>query len=212
MSQPALNMEPESPFASLLELCADLAKGKAVLLVDDETRENEADIVVAADFATPEALAFMIRQGGGLICLALEARQCDKLALPLMPRRNLLDNQANFTVSIEACTAVTTGISAKDRARTIAAAIHADTTAQDISTPGHVFPLRAHENGLAGRAGHTEASIALAAKAGLTPAAVICELLDEKGETIKGRHVLEFAAQHNLKAGRIDRLKNELLP
>lgn len=200
----------ETVFATTEALANALAKGETIILVDNENRENEADLVVAGEFATAEALTFMIRKGGGLLCLALEARRCDALKLDLMPRRNLLDNQANFTVSIEALEGVTTGISAKDRAVTVATAIDPSKSSADISTPGHVFPLKADAGGVKKRPGHTEASIELCKIAGLNPSAVICELLREDGETAKGQDVIDFAQTHGLLLGRIDTLLNDI--
>lgn len=175
-----------------------LAAGGMIILVDDEDRENEGDLVCAAEFATPEAVNFMSRFGRGLICLSLPPEHVDRLGLPQMVAANRTARQTGFTVSIEARTGVTTGISAFDRARTIEAAIADGATAVDIVSPGHVFPLRAVAGGCLQRNGHTEASVDLARMAGLKPAAVICEILNEEGTMARRPDLDRFAAQHDL--------------
>ncbi|MDR3607894.1 MAG: bifunctional 3,4-dihydroxy-2-butanone-4-phosphate synthase/GTP cyclohydrolase II [Oligoflexia bacterium] len=175
-----------------------LKKGKMVILVDDEDRENEGDLVLAAEFATAEAVNFMARFGRGLICLPLEASRVDALKLPQMAARNGSPRQTAFTVSIEAKTGITTGISAHDRARTIQVAADPSTTAEDISSPGHIFPLKAVDGGVLVRAGHTEGSIDLMRMGGLKPAAVICEIMKDDGTMARLPDLKIFAAEHGL--------------
>src|ERR1700754_2712604 len=173
------------------------------ILVDDEDRENEGDLVVPAQFATPDAINFMARYARGLICLAMTRQRVETLGLPLMSRQNGTRHQTAFTVSIEAREGVTTGISAADRARTIAVAINPDSTRDDITTPGHVFPLVAREGGTLVRAGHTEASVDIARKAGLNPSAVICEIMNDDGTMARLPDLVAFAQHHGLKLGTI---------
>jgi len=189
--------------SSAEDLIEEARNGRMFILVDDEDRENEGDLVVPAQFATPDAINFMARHARGLICLALTGARVDKLGLPLMSRQNSTRHQTAFTVSIEAREGVTTGISAADRARTIAVAINPDSTRDDITTPGHVFPLLAREGGTLVRAGHTEASVDIARKAGLTPAAVICEIMNDDGTMARLPDLVTFAQHHNLKLGTI---------
>jgi len=198
-------MTASSPFATIEEIIAEAKAGRPFIFVDDEGRENEGDICVAAEFATPGIINFMIRECGGFVCLALEASIVDRLALPLQPRRNLIDNQANFTVSIEARHGVSTGVSASDRAVTIKTAIDPRSGPDDICTPGHIFPLRAAESVLA-RAGHTEACVDVAKLAGLGPAAVICEIMNRDGGMARLPDLLAFARQHDLKIATIEAL------
>lgn len=160
----------------------DLRSGKMIILVDDEDRENEGDLTIAAEFVTPEAINFMATYGRGLICLPMSSEMADRLNLPLMTKRNGSRFGTNFTVSIEAREGVTTGISAADRARTIQAAVADDAKAEDLVTPGHIFPLRAHPGGVLMRAGQTEGSVDLARLAGIKHAAVICEIMRDDGE------------------------------
>src|SRR5689334_10421371 len=174
-----------------------------VVLIDEEDRENEGDLLIGAEFATAEAINFMARYGRGLICLTLTEERCRTLNLPLMVATNRSPHGTNFTVSIEAAEGVTTGISAADRARTVQAAIRADASPQDLVQPGHIFPLMAQEGGVLVRAGHTEAGCDLARLAGLTPAAVICEILKDNGEMARLPDLVQFAAQHQLKIGTI---------
>ena len=167
--------------ASVEEIIADMRAGKMVILVDEEDRENEGDLVLAAEFASAEHINFMAKHGRGLICLTLTESRCQQLNLPSMVERNGSSMRTNFTVSIEAATGVTTGISAADRARTIQAAVAKNASAKDIVSPGHIFPLEAENGGVLVRAGHTEAGCDLASLAGLEPAAVICEILKDDG-------------------------------
>ena len=185
------------------EIIADMRAGKMVILVDEEDRENEGDLVQAADFVTPETINFMARYGRGLICLTLTEEKCRQLNLPLMVSNNNSPLGTNFTVSIEAAEGVTTGISAADRARTVQAAVRADATPSDIVQPGHIFPLKAQNGGVLVRAGHTEAGCDLAQLAGVTPAAVICEILKEDGEMARLPDLIEFGEQHGIKIGTI---------
>ena len=185
------------------EIIADMHAGKMVILVDEEDRENEGDLVLAADFVTPEAINFMARYGRGLICLTLTEEKCRSLNLSLMVANNSSPLGTNFTASIEAAEGVTTGISAADRARTVQAAVRADAGPADIVQPGHIFPLKAQNGGVLVRAGHTEAGCDLAQLAGVTPAAVICEILKEDGEMARLPDLIEFGKQHGLKIGTI---------
>jgi 3,4-dihydroxy 2-butanone 4-phosphate synthase/GTP cyclohydrolase II len=185
------------------ELIEEARNGRMFILVDDEDRENEGDLVVPAQFATPDAINFMARHARGLICLALAQKQVERLGLPLMSRHNGTRHQTAFTVSIEAREGVTTGISAADRAKTIAVAIQSESTRDNITTPGHVFPLVAREGGTLVRAGHTEASVDIARKAGLNPSAVICEIMNDDGTMARLPDLVAFAQKHNLKLGTI---------
>jgi 3,4-dihydroxy 2-butanone 4-phosphate synthase/GTP cyclohydrolase II len=189
-----------SPIA---EIIAEIKAGRMVILVDEEERENEGDLVLAADFVTPEAINFMARYGRGLICLTLTEEKCRSLNLPLMVLNNNSPLGTNFTVSIEAAEGVTTGISAADRARTVQAAVRADAGPADVVQPGHIFPLMAQKGGVLVRAGHTEAGCDFAQLAGSTPAAVICEILKDNGEMARLPDLIEFAQQHGLKIGTI---------
>ena len=189
--------------SSAEELIEEARNGRMFILVDDEDRENEGDLIVPAQFATPDAIAFMARHARGLICLAMTRQRVEKLGLPLMSRQNGTRHQTAFTVSIEAREGVTTGISAADRAKTIAVAINPESTRDDITTPGHVFPLMAREGGTLVRAGHTEASVDIARKAGLAPAAVICEIMNDDGTMARLPELVTFAQHHNLKLGTI---------
>jgi len=189
--------------SSTLEIVAELRAGRMVILVDEEDRENEGDLVMAAEFVTPEAINFMAKFGRGLICLTLTEERCEQLQLPMMTSRNGTSFGTNFTVSIEAAEGVTTGISAADRARTVQVAVNKKTTAADIVQPGHVFPLKAQKGGVLMRAGHTEAGCDLAELAGLTPASVICEIMKDDGTMARLPDLLEFAEEHQLKIGTI---------
>jgi len=189
-----------SPVSEIIE---DIRQGRMVVLIDEEDRENEGDLVLAAQFVTPEHINFMARHGRGLVCLTLTEPRCRQLNLPLMVRQNGARMGTNFTVSIEAAQGVTTGISAADRALTIQAAVARDARPSDIVSPGHVFPLMAQKGGVLVRAGHTEAGCDLAALAGLAPAAVICEILKEDGSMARLPDLCEFAEQHSLKIGTI---------
>jgi len=175
-----------------------IRQGRMVILVDDEDRENEGDLCLAAEMITPEAINFMAREGRGLICLSLTEERADELDLPLMVRDNSSSFGTAFTVSIEARRGVTTGISAADRAHTIQVAIADDTAAHDLARPGHVFPLRARKGGVLVRAGQTEGSVDLARLAGLKPAGVICEIMNDDGTMARMPQLREFAARHHL--------------
>lgn len=177
----------------------DIAAGKMVILVDDESRENEGDLVMAADLATPEAVNFMATYGRGLICLTLTPDRIEKLELPMMVRKNDSPYGTAFTVSIEASTGVTTGISAADRARTVAVAVDPNATAADLVSPGHVFPLRAREGGTLVRAGQTEGSVDLAKLAGRAGAGVICEIMNPDGTMARLPQLEVFAREHTLR-------------
>ena len=195
---------PESfGIASVAEIIAELRAGRIVILVDEEDRENEGDLVMAAEFVTPEAINFMVTHGRGLVCLTLTEERCRQLELPLMASRNGTRYGTNFTVSIEAAQGVETGISAADRARTIRVAVARDARPDDLVQPGHIFPVRAVPGGVLVRAGHTEAGCDLTAMAGLTPAAVICEILKPDGTMARLPDLVEFARQHQLKIGTI---------
>ncbi len=190
-------------FATAEELIAEAQAGRMFILVDDEDRENEGDLVIPAQFATPDAVNFMARHARGLICLALTGARIEQLGLPLMSQSNGTRHQTAFTVSIEAREGVTTGISAADRAHTIAVAINPEATRGDITTPGHVFPLAAREGGVLVRAGHTEAAVDIARLAGLIPAGVICEIMNDDGSMARLPDLVAFAQLHNLKLGTI---------
>lgn len=192
-------------FNPIEELIEDIRHGKMVILVDDEDRENEGDLVLAADFVTPLAINFMAREARGLICLSLSPEQVQRLDLPQMvcESKNRSSNKTAFTVSIEAAEGVTTGISAADRAHTIRVASSPQSTANDVHTPGHIFPIRARKGGVLERAGHTEGSMDLAILAGLNPAAVICEVVNDDGTMARVPDLRQFAAKHNLKIGTI---------
>ncbi|MCA8928852.1 MAG: 3,4-dihydroxy-2-butanone-4-phosphate synthase [Alphaproteobacteria bacterium] len=173
------------------------------ILVDDEDRENEGDLVIPAQMATPDAINFMAKHGRGLICLSLTKQRVQELDLPLMPRDNRQRQSTAFTVSIEASEGVTTGISAGDRARTISVAIDPTKGKNDLSTPGHVFPLEAREGGVLVRAGHTEAAVDISRLAGLNPSGVICEIMNDDGSMARLTDLIPFAQYHNLKIGAI---------
>ncbi len=189
-----------SPTEELLE---EARGGRMFVLVDDEDRENEGDLVIPAQFATPDAINFMAKHARGLICLALTRHRVEQLGLPLMAQANGTRHQTAFTVSIEAREGVTTGISAADRARTVAVAINPETGRDDIVTPGHVFPLVARDGGTLVRAGHTEAAVDFARLAGLNPAGVICEIMNDDGSMARMPDLVAFAQRHGLKLGTI---------
>ena len=189
--------------ASTPEIIEELKAGRMVVLVDEEDRENEGDLVLAAEFATPEAINFMAKHGRGLICLTLTDARCRQLGLKQMVSDNQTPHGTAFTVSIEAAEGVTTGISAADRAVTIQAAVKKDAKPTDIIQPGHIFPLRAQPGGVLVRAGHTEAGCDLAALAGLEPASVICEILKDDGSMARLPDLIPFAQEHGLKIGAI---------
>ena len=185
------------------DIVAEMRAGRMVILVDEEDRENEGDLVLAADHVTPEAINFMARFGRGLICLTLSRERCERLRLPPMVPRNGTKMGTAFTVSIEAAEGVTTGISAADRARTVQVAVAPNAQASDLVQPGHIFPLQAVEGGVLMRAGHTEAGCDLAAMAGCSPAAVICEIMKDDGTMARLPDLQLFAAEHGLKIGTI---------
>ena len=190
-------------FSSVDEIVADLRIGKMVIIVDDEERENEGDLLMAADKVTPEDINFMAKYGRGLICLTLTQSRCNLLRLPLMASQNNGLEETNFTVSIEASEGVTTGISAPDRARTIRVATAPGAQPSDIKQPGHIFPLMAKPGGVLTRAGHTEAGCDLTRLAGLNPAAVIVEILNDDGTMARRPDLIEFAKHHDIKIGTI---------
>jgi len=185
------------------DIVADMRAGRIVILVDEEDRENEGDLVLAADHVTLDAINFMARYGRGLICLTLTRERCERLKLPPMAVRNGTKHATAFTVSIEAAEGVTTGISAGDRARTVQAAVAKNAVADDLVQPGHIFPLQAVDGGVLMRAGHTEAGCDLALMAGCTPAAVICEIMKDDGTMARLPDLQVFAAEHGLKIGTI---------
>ncbi|WP_028115828.1 bifunctional 3,4-dihydroxy-2-butanone-4-phosphate synthase/GTP cyclohydrolase II [Ferrimonas senticii] len=185
------------------EIIEDIRQGKMVILMDDEDRENEGDLIMAAEAVTPEAINFMARYGRGLICMPMSAQRCDQLGLHQMVSNNTEQFATAFTVSIEAAKGVTTGISASDRAITIQAAVAKDATPADLVQPGHIFPLRAKDGGVLNRAGHTEASVDLARLAGFESAAVIVEILNEDGTMARRPELEVFAEEHGLKIGTI---------
>ncbi len=193
----------DSPFSRIEDLIDDARNGRMFVLVDDEGRENEGDLIVPAEFATPEAINFMARHGRGLICLALSPDRATKLELEPMQRRNVKRFDTAFTVSIEATDGVSTGISASDRAHTIHTAIDPRSTATDITTPGHVFPVVARDGGVLVRAGHTEAAVDVARLAGLEPAGVICEIMNDDGSMARRDDLIAYCQKHGLKIGTI---------
>src|SRR5436189_6298952 len=189
----------EKPFSTIEEAIEDIREGKMVVVCDAEDRENEGDLTLAAQFAAPEAINFMAKEGRGLICLALEPERCDELGLDLMAAKNESPFQTAFTVSVEAREGVTTGISAHDRARTIQVAIDPRSTPKDLVQPGHIFPLKAKSGGVLERAGQTEAAVDLARLAGVTPAGVICEIMNDDGTMARVPDLEEFCAKHDMK-------------
>ncbi len=188
------------------DIIEDARNGRMFVLVDHEDRENEGDLVIPAQMATPDAINFMATHGRGLICLTLPGSRIDALGLPLMASHNSSRHETAFTVSIEAREGVSTGISAHDRARTVATAIDANKGAADIATPGHVFPLRARDGGVLVRAGHTEAAVDISRLAGLNPSGVICEIMKDDGEMARLPDLIAFAQRHGLKIGTISDL------
>ncbi|MEE8506729.1 MAG: 3,4-dihydroxy-2-butanone-4-phosphate synthase, partial [Kiloniellales bacterium] len=189
-----------SPIEDIIE---EARNGRMFVLVDDEGRENEGDLVIPAQMATPDAINFMAKFGRGLICLALTAERVEMLGLPLMAQKNETRHETAFTVSIEARDGVTTGISAPDRARTIALAIDPTRNADDIVSPGHVFPLVARAGGVLVRAGHTEAAVDIARLAGLNPSGVVCEIMNDDGTMARRDDLIAFAQRHGLKIATI---------
>ncbi len=187
------------PLAIVEEALRDYAAGKCIIIVDDEDRENEGDLACAAQYVTPEHIAFMAREGRGLICLAIQGKRLDELEIPLMVGSNTSRFGTNFTISIEAAQGVTTGISAADRAHTIRTVLDPATTPADIARPGHIFPLRAADGGVLQRAGQTEAAVDMARLANLYPAGVICEIMNDDGTMARLPQLERFAARHGLK-------------
>ncbi|WP_299392385.1 3,4-dihydroxy-2-butanone-4-phosphate synthase [Pelagibius sp.] len=192
--------EMVSPIEEVIE---EARNGRMFILVDDESRENEGDLVIPAQMATPDAINFMARYGRGLICLSMTRERIEELGLPLMARKNESRHQTAFTASIEATEGVTTGISAPDRAHTVATAIDPNKGAEDIATPGHIFPLMARDGGVLVRAGHTEAAVDLARLAGLNPSGVICEIMNDDGTMARRDDLIAFAQRHGLKIATI---------
>jgi len=191
------------PLSSIEEIIEEARRGGMFILADDENRENEGDFILPAQFVTPQAINFMITHGRGLVCLAMEKERIDHLGLPLMAQRNESRFHTAFTVSIEAREGVTTGISAFERAHTIAVAVDPSKGPQDIVTPGHVFPLVAQAGGVLTRAGHTEAAVDLCRLAGLTPSGVLCEILNEDGTMARLPQLMSLAEKHGLKVGTV---------
>ena len=205
-----------SPFDSVEDVLTDIASGKMVIVTDDESRENEGDLVISTSDSNAKNINFMAKYGRGLICLALDSLQAKRLNLSLMSPINQSRNQTAFTISIEAKKGITTGISAKDRARTIKIASRKNVNKKDIVSPGHVFPIIAKDGGVLVRAGHTEASVDISKIAKKNNSAVICEIMNEDGTMAKGQNLLNFAKKHKLEIGKIEdlisyRLKNEIL-
>jgi 3,4-dihydroxy 2-butanone 4-phosphate synthase/GTP cyclohydrolase II len=202
MNAPVTALAPVS-ISPIEDIVADMRAGKIVILVDEEDRENEGDLILAADHVTPEAINFMAKFGRGLICLTLSRERCERLQLPPMTARNGDKKGTAFTASIEAAEGVTTGISAADRARTVQAAVARNAVPADLVQPGHIFPLQAVDGGVLMRAGHTEAGCDLSAMAGCSPASVICEIMNDDGTMARLPDLQLFAAEHGLKIGTI---------
>ena len=194
-----MSAKTRSPFATIDEALEDIRQGKMVVVCDDEDRENEGDLTMAAQFATPEAVNFMATHGRGLICLSLTPQRCDELGLDLMAAKNESPFETPFTVSIEAREGVTTGISAHDRARTIQVAIDPESSPRDLVQPGHIFPLKSRAGGVLERIGQTEAAVDLARLAGLNPAGVICEVMNDDGTMARVDDLVDYCARHGLK-------------
>jgi 3,4-dihydroxy 2-butanone 4-phosphate synthase/GTP cyclohydrolase II len=200
---PRLVEQPANPFDRIEDILADIAAGRMVVIVDDEDRENEGDLLMAAAHVRPEDINFMARYGRGLICLTLTRERCAQLRLPLMVSDTSLRGRTNFTVSIEAADGITTGISAYDRAHTVRTAVAEGARPEHLAQPGHIFPVMAQPGGVLTRAGHTEAGCDLARLAGLTPAAVIVEIMNDDGTMARRPQLTAFARQHGLKIGTI---------
>ncbi|MDE5057889.1 3,4-dihydroxy-2-butanone-4-phosphate synthase [Wolbachia endosymbiont of Drosophila bocki] len=192
--------------SSVEDVLEDARSGKLFILVDDENRENEGDLIVLAEKIKPEHMAFMVRYGTGVVCLAMTKFHMKRLGLNFMEKKNIGENHTAFTTSIDARYGITTGVSAGDRTKTIHAAINKDGTQDDIITPGHVFPVIAHKGGVAQRAGHTEASVEMAKLVGFDHSAVICELVNDDGSMMRLPQLLKFAEQHKIKLTTIDKL------
>lgn len=207
LDHPSTSLEIHAPFAMRLQQAInDMRRGHPVLLVDDFGRENEADLIVAAEHITTPVMAMLIRECSGIVCLCLDETTANRLELPLMVSHNESRYGTAFTVSIEARHGVSTGVSAQDRVTTIRAAIADDARSSDLVHPGHVFPLRAQRNGVLARHGHTEGAVDLAVLAGLQPKAVLCELTNPDGTMSKGEQILSFARQHKMTLLSIDEL------
>lgn len=192
--------------SSVEDVLEDARSGKLFILVDDENRENEGDLIVLAEKIKPEHMAFMVRYGTGVVCLAMTKFHMKRLGLNFMEKKNIGENHTAFITSIDARYGITTGVSAEDRTKTIHAAINKDGTQDDIITPGHVFPVIAHKGGVAQRAGHTEASVEMAKLVGFDHSAVICELVNDDGSMMRLPQLLKFAEQHKIKLTTIDKL------
>ena len=190
-------------FNTVEDLVDDIKKGKMVILLDDEDRENEGDLVCASELVTPEVINFMISRAKGLVCLTLDSKKCDELNLPMMTDSNKANHGTAFTVSIEAASGISTGISAADRSHTIRTAIAKNSKPNDIVQPGHIFPLKAMDGGVLNRAGHTEAACDLSRLAGLEPSGVICEIMNDDGTMARRDDLMLFAEKHGLKIGTI---------
>ena len=199
-----------SKFATIEDAIEDIRAGRMIVVCDDEDRENEGDLTLAAQFATPEAINFMAKEGRGLICLALPPTRCDELGLDLMAAKNESPFETAFTVSIEARDGVTTGISAADRARTIQVAIDPSSAPRDLVQPGHIFPLKSRAGGVLERIGQTEAAVDLARLAGLNPAGVICEVMNDDGTMARGPQLLAFSRRHTLPVVTVDEIATYL--
>jgi 3,4-dihydroxy 2-butanone 4-phosphate synthase/GTP cyclohydrolase II len=193
-----INNIPDDVFVPIEEAIRRIGRGEQIVVVDDADRENEGDLIFAAEKVTPEAINFMARFGRGLICVSLTPERCDELDLPMMVEKNTSTHETAFTVSVEARHGTTTGISAHDRAATVQVLIDPDAGPEDLRRPGHMFPLRARRGGVLKRAGHTEASVDLARMAGLTPAGVLCEVMDDDGQMARLPRLIEFAREHGL--------------
>ena len=202
----SLDTSYKDAISSVEEIIDDARNGRMFILVDHEDRENEGDLIIPAQMATPDAINFMATHGRGLICLSLTSERIDALGLPMMASHNSSRHETPFTTSIEAREGVTTGISAHDRAHTVAVAIDGATTGAEIATPGHVFPLRAADGGVLVRAGHTEAAVDISRLAGLNPSGVICEVMNEDGSMARLPDLVAFAQMHNMKIGTISDL------
>ncbi|MCX8574597.1 MULTISPECIES: 3,4-dihydroxy-2-butanone-4-phosphate synthase [unclassified Gilliamella] len=209
MNQFNLN-EFGTPSERVKKAIASIQAGQGVLVLDDEDRENEGDIIWAAQTITTEQMALTIRYGSGIVCLCMPKEQCEKLNLPMMVANNTSKNHTAFTISIEAAKGVSTGVSAADRVTTIKAAVADEAKPSDLNHPGHVFPLVAKEGGVLARRGHTEASVDLVKLAGLKPAAVICELTNDDGSMARAPQVVEFAKKHQLPVVTIEDIANYL--
>ena len=190
-------------FNTVEDLVDDIKKGKMVILLDDEDRENEGDLVCASELVTPEVINFMISRAKGLVCLTLDSKKCDELNLPMMTDSNKANHGTAFTVSIEAASGISTGISAADRSHTIRTAVAKNSKPNDIVQPGHIFPLKAMDGGVLNRAGHTEAACDLSRLAGLEPSGVICEIMNDDGTMARRDDLMLFAEKHGLKIGTI---------